>query len=322
MTDEYKVAVIIPSYKVTAHIVALIEKIEANVHGIYIVDDCCPDNSGEFARKNIEDKRVKILRNAQNQGVGRTVIRGLMEAKADGYDIGVKLDGDGQMDPAILQKFISPIISGRADYTKGNRFFYPEHVRAMPFGRLVGNGILSFVTKLSTGYWNIFDPTNGYVAMNLEIVDYLSLEKVDKRYFFETDMLFRCNLIRAKVVDIPMKAIYEDEVSHLNATREAFRFMGGHVKNFFKRIIYTYFLRDFNIASLELIFGIIALLFGTLYGVSHYGGDVAATPGVVMASAFPLIVGTLLLLSFLNYDMQLTPREPIGSLLKNSSDMR
>lgn len=313
---ETKIAVAIPAFKVTQHIVELVKKIGPNVHKIYIVDDFCPDGSGKFAEKHIKDPRVVVIYNEVNQGVGGAVLAGFAAAKADGMDIGVKIDGDGQMDPAILHKFISPIISGAADYTKGNRFFSPRNVGHMPRGRIIGNLILSFVSKFSTGYWNIFDPTNGYLALDLRVLEHLSPEKISKRYFFETDILFRLNLIRANVLDIPMVAIYEEEVSHLHFSKEAFKFMKGHIKNFTKRIWYNYFLRDFNIASLELIIGIAAFIFGLAYGLAHMGGEAADSAGTVMMSALPLLVGILLLLSFLNYDMQQSPRNSIGEFLE------
>lgn len=312
-----KLAVVIPAYKVTDHIVDLVKKIGPEVDKIYIVDDCCPDQSGKFVETHISDKRIVSLYNHVNLGVGGAVLNGLLVAKKDGMHIGVKIDGDGQMDPCIIKKFIQPILNEDADYTKGNRFFNPQNVGSMPLGRIIGNSILSFVSKFSTGYWNVFDPTNGYVAINLKILDYLQIEKINKRYFFETDILFRCNLIKAKVVDIPMVAVYEDEVSNLKFSSEAFRFMVGHTKNFFKRIGYNYFLRDFNIASLELLIGSVSILFGVMYGLFHLGGTTPDSAGTVMIAALPIIMGLLLLLSFLNYDIQQTPNDTISKYLGN-----
>lgn len=316
MNDQkIKLAVIIPAYKIIEHIVELVEKIGPEIDKIYIVDDCCPNKSGKFVEANISDERIVSLYNDVNLGVGGAVLNGMIAAKEDGMHIGIKIDGDGQMDPRIVGKFIQPILSGNADYTKGNRFFNPQNVAAMPLGRVVGNSILSFVSKFSTGYWNIFDPTNGYVAINLKILNYLQIEKINKRYFFETDMLFRCNLIRAKVVDIPMVAIYEDELSNLKFSKEAFRFMKGHTENFMKRIGYNYFLRDFNIASLELLSGLVLVLFSTIYGLSHFGGETPDSAGTVMLAAVPFMMGFLLLLSFLNYDIQQTPKDAISKHL-------
>lgn len=141
-------AVVIPCYKVTRHILGVIKNIGDEVSIIYVVDDCCPEKSGAFVRKYCADKRVRILQTEVNMGVGGAVITGYKAAIADGADIIVKVDGDGQMDPKLIPDFIAPILAGEADYTKGNRFFYLEEIKSMPKIRLFGNAILSFMTKL------------------------------------------------------------------------------------------------------------------------------------------------------------------------------
>lgn len=318
-TPTLGVAAIIPCYKITKHVESLFSRFGPEIDAIYAVDDCCPDLSGKLIERTVKDPRVKVIFNEKNLGVGGAVLAGLHAAQRDGHLIGVKIDGDGQMDPALVSNFISPIKLGIADYTKGNRFFNPSLLSSMPKSRLIGNAVLSFVTKFSTGYWNVFDPTNGYIALDLRLLQFLSPEKISNRYFFETDMLFRAGLARALVVDVPMAAVYEDEVSNLHFSREAGAFMRGHTKNFIKRIIYDYFLRDFSIASIELLVGLACLLFGLVYGLLNFGGSDPASAGVVMMAALPTLVGVMLLLSFLNYDMQKTPRISLTSRLLSST---
>lgn len=314
--DLPHIAAVIPCYKVKQHILALIAKIGPEVSAIYCIDDACPDHSGKYIQEAVSDPRVRVIFHAENQGVGGAVLTGFKQAEADGNRVAVKLDGDGQMDPAILSKFTNVILQGHADYTKGNRFYNPAHLRSMPRGRLVGNAILSFVSKFSTGYWNVFDPTNGYLALDLRLLKHMDIEKIDRRYFFETDLLFRAGIAKAKVLDIPMQALYDDEVSNLHFSKEATRFMRGHLRNFFKRIGYNYFLRDFSVASLELLVGLAALLFGLIYGIIKMGGSAEAqSAGVVMLAALPLLTGVILLVSFLNYDIQQTPQDPLGPRL-------
>ena len=220
MSDQTtKIAVLIPSYKVKSHILEVIRLIGPEVCKIYVVDDCCPDGSGDFVIQHCTDERVIVLRNPVNLGVGGAVMTGYRTAIADGIDIIVKIDGDGQMDPSLISDFVSPIIAGNADYTKGNRFFNLEKISEMPKIRLFGNAVLSFMTKLSSGYWELFDPTNGYTAIHSEVAKHLPLDKISQRYFFETDMLFRLNTLGAVVIDIPMDAKYEDEVSNLKVSR-------------------------------------------------------------------------------------------------------
>lgn len=151
-------AVVIPAHKVKAHIMGLIDEIGLDVDKIYVVDDACPMQSGAFVQAHCSDPRVVVLTNPINLGVGGAVMTGYQAAIADDMDIIVKLDGDGQMDPALIPDFIAPIVSEHADYTKGNRFFNLEGVQSMPKVRLFGNAVLSFMTKLSSGYWDLIQP--------------------------------------------------------------------------------------------------------------------------------------------------------------------
>lgn len=311
---DCRVAVVIPSYRVTKHILSVLAAIGPEVSRIFVVDDCCPDHSGDFVRENCIDPRVAVLRNEVNQGVGGAVMAGYRAAIEDKADIVVKIDGDGQMDPSLISQFIKPIVEGQADYTKGNRFFNLNQLREMPALRLFGNAILSFLNKLSSGYWDIFDPTNGYTAIHTSIAKQLPYEKISTRYFFESDMLFRLNLLRAVVRDIPMDAKYGDEVSHLKVTKVVGEFFVKHIRNFFKRVFYNYYLRDLALASIELPLGLILFLFGTGFGIyqwTHSVMDGVATPaGTVMLSALPTLMGLQLILAFLSYDISSVPRIP------------
>jgi dolichol-phosphate mannosyltransferase len=186
-------SVVIPCYKVTRHIMGVIESIPPIVERIYAVDDCCPDKSGEYIKAHNKDPRVRILAHEKNEGVGGAVMTGYKAAIADAMFIAIKIDGDGQMNPMLIPDFIEPIINGEADYTKGNRFYNLEEIHQMPKVRLIGNAVLSLMNKLSSGYWDVFDPTNGYTAIHVDVLGRLPFDKISKRYFFESDMLFRLN---------------------------------------------------------------------------------------------------------------------------------
>lgn len=314
-TRPRTVAVVIPSYKVTRHILSVIERIGPECSVIYVVDDKCPERSGELVTQSCKDPRVRVLFREANGGVGAAVITGYRQALADGVDIVVKIDGDGQMDPALITRFLAPIASGEADYTKGNRFYYLKSVAGMPRMRILGNAGLSFLTKLSTGYWNIFDPTNGYTAIHRDVLAVMDLEKISCRYFFETDLLFRLNLAHGVVVDVPMDAKYADEVSNLKISKVFFEFLGKHIRNFTKRIFYNYFLRDMSAASLELLFGVSLMLFGILFSAYHWihsGNLHMTTPaGTVIIGALALLSGLQLLIAFVTHDVESQPRRPI-----------
>lgn len=318
-----RIGVVIPSYKVSNHILQVIGSIGPEVERIYVIDDCCPDKSGEFVETQCKDPRVTVIYHEQNQGVGGAVLTGYAAAIEEHMDIIVKIDGDGQMEPALISQFIAPIVAGEADYTKGNRFFDLEQIHTMPKMRLIGNAGLSFLTKISSGYWDLFDPTNGYTAIHRNVALHLPFEKISKRYFFETDMLFRLGTLRAVAVDVPMDAKYADEVSNLKITKVFSEFLGKHVANFGKRIFYNYYLRDMSLASFELPLGLFLLLFGMIYGAVHWTSStqhgIPASSGTVMLAAMPVILGVQLILAFVGYDISSTPKRPVQSQLGRSA---
>jgi len=317
-----KIAVVIPCYKVRKHIGDVIQKIGAEVWRIYVVDDHCPEGSGQQVAFAVNDQRVRVLSHAENLGVGGAVMTGYRAAIAEGAGVIVKIDGDGQMDPGMIARFVAPILRGQADYTKGNRFYNLTHIARMPAARLFGNAVLSFMTKFSTGYWNIFDPTNGYTAIHAKVAATLPMDLISRRYFFESDMLFRLNIMRAVVVDIPMDTVYGDEQSHLKISRIFGEFLLKNTRNLTKRIFYNYFLRDMTIASMELVVGSILFVFGLVFGSVRWIHGVrineAAPLGAIMVAAMPLLIGIQLILAFLGFDIANVPKRPIHDDLPDS----
>jgi glycosyltransferase involved in cell wall biosynthesis len=313
--SQFKIAVVIPSYKVSRHILDVIRGIGPECKAIYVVDDACPENSGKLVSEKIKSERVKVLFHKKNQGVGGAVLTGYRKAISDGADIIVKIDGDGQMDTTQISKLITPIASGQADYCKGNRFYNPSDLRQMPKARLIGNTFLSFMTKASSGYWNSFDPTNGFTAIHAKVAKQLPMESIAKRYFFESDMLFHLNVMRAVVAELPVSAKYGDEVSNLKIMDVIGDFFCRNIGNIIKRIMYSYFLRNFSLASIQIILGPLLIMFGAIFGGYHWwlsaNTGVPATTGSVMIAALPIILGMQLFLSFLNFDIQSEPREPL-----------
>jgi dolichol-phosphate mannosyltransferase len=308
---KQSIAVVIPAYKVSAHIMGVLREIGPEVTRIFVVDDSCPEGSGKLAAK-AKDKRVTVLTHADNQGVGGAVVTGYRAALEAGIDVVVKLDGDGQMDPALILGLVDPILKGKADYTKGNRFDSLTGLRDMPGLRVFGNGALSLMAKVSSGYWNVTDPTNGFTAIHRDVLKALPLDMLSKRFFFESDMLFRLSLAKAVVWDMPMDARYGDEKSNLKVSKALFEFPLKHASNFHKRFFYNYLLRDMTAASLELTFGAILWWFGFIFGLGNFAESlrtgVAATAGTVMLSAVPLILGFQLVLAFLSADIASVPK--------------
>lgn len=309
------IAVVIPCYKVKGQILSVIDRIGSECSNIYVIDDKCPENSGDWVKRHVTDPRVKIIYNAENMGVGGAVIAGYLAALEDGADVVVKIDGDGQMDPNLLLQFVTPIFRGDADYTKGNRFHSIYDVRTMPVVRRLGNAALSFLTKFSSGYWSVFDPTNGYTAIHAAAIRKLNFSNISKRYFFETDMLINLGGIRAVVVDVPMTAHYGEEESNLSIKAITGTFFVKNMKAIAKRVLYFYYLRDFNLASLNLLFAITLLSFGSIFGgvewIASAQTGIPATTGAIMIPTLSIILGFQLLLFFLSYDINNEPNRPM-----------
>jgi glycosyltransferase involved in cell wall biosynthesis len=315
-----QIAVVIPAYKVSNSIVDVIKGIGPEVSQIYVVDDACPEGSGKLVSSTAKDKRVQVIHHDVNQGVGGAVITGYQAALANNAQVIVKVDGDGQMDTTLISDLVEPILNGEADYVKGNRFESIESVREMPFVRLVGNAGLTFLTKISSGYWDVADPTNGYTALSAAAAKLINFEKLSKRYFFESDMLFRLNVAQAVVLDLPIAARYGSEKSNLSVIKSFISFPFLHLRNFAKRIFYSYYLREMSVASFELPIGLILLAFGTYMGatglaISKTTGNPAST-GTVMLAVLPLLLGIQLVLAFINFDINSTPRRARTRKLK------
>lgn len=314
-----RIAVVIPCYRVASHVLGVIARIGPEVGWIIAVDDACPEHSGDVIEQQCSDPRVVVLRHLQNLGVGGAVMTGYEAARTLPAEVVVKLDGDGQMDPDLIASLVKPVLLGRADYVKGNRFYRLSHVSGMPAMRLFGNAVLSFMTKLSSGYWQLFDPTNGFTAIHRALLNELDLQHIARRYFFESDLLYHLNQLRAVVVDMPMHAAYADESSSLRPMHMIGPFLRGNLRNFSRRLLYSYFLRGFSVATVELMMGLPLLAFGVCFGAIHWWRSavdlVPSTAGTVMLAALPTIIGVQLLLSWLNFDVASEPAYAVHPML-------
>ncbi len=265
MIKGKKIAVVVPCFCVRNSILQVIKNIPDFVDSIICVDDKCPEDSGKFIQNSISDPKITVLFNEENKGVGGAVIQGFSHIlNHKSADIIAKIDGDGQMNPKLLKSFIQPIIEDQCDYCKGNRFSSLNDIIEMPPVRLIGNFALGFINKISSGYWNVFDPTNGYTVISANLLSKLNLKSISCRYFFESDMLFHLHLIDARVFDIPMKALYGSEKSHLHAFEAIVTFGFHHTVNFFKRIFLCIKKQPLSLQSLAIIYcfkGIISALF-------------------------------------------------------------
>jgi glycosyltransferase involved in cell wall biosynthesis len=314
--NRVKIVVVIPAFRAAPHLERVVRGIPAFVAQIVVVDDCSPDDTAIIAiRLAGSDQRVVLVQHPANQGVGGAMLSGYQKAVELGADVIVKMDSDDQMDPAYLPALIAPILSGQADYTKGNRFLHTRQLAAMPWLRRVGNTGLSFLTKLASGYWNMFDPTNGYTAIHAAVVPLLDTAAIDRRYFFETSMFLELGLLRAVVKDVYIPARYGNETSHLSERRALREFPPRLLRALLRRVWVNYFLRDFGVLSVFLVSGIILLLFGLVFGGYHWilawQLSVPTPVGTIMLAVLPAILGVQFLLQACILDVQNVPAQPV-----------
>jgi len=314
------ITVVIPCYNVSRHIAEVIKNLPANVTWIIAVNDLSKDNTGNILSDiQKENKKLIAITHEKNQGVGGSMLTGFKKSIELDSDITIKMDGDDQMDSSYIPELIRPIIDKKADYTKGNRFRDFKSLKKMPVIRRIGNMGLSFLIKASSGYWNIFDPNNGFVAISKEMLRTINTNKIHKRYFFESSMLIELYNADAVIQEIPMKARYGDEKSSLSVTRALFGFPPKLFKAFIRRIILKYFLFDFNIASVYMLFGIPFFIIGVIYGVVNFvkyaNSHLPAPTGTVVIPTLLIILGFQLLLSAVSYDITNYPRRNNGNYI-------
>ncbi len=317
--ESLPVAVVVPAYRVADRVAGVVTRIPPFVAHIVVVDDASPDDIAG-ALSGIRDPRLCLLRHARNQGVGGAMLTGYEQAVKLGCDIVVKMDGDGQMDPDRIADLIAPLTGGRADYAKGNRFLHTVALQQMPAVRRFGNIILTFLTKCASGYWFLFDPTNGFTALHTTVWPRLQKERIDRRFFFESSMLIELGCIRAVVEDVPIPARYHGEESSLSPARAAFEFPWKLVRGTFRRMKMWYFLYDFTPVSLFIVAGPLLILFAVLWGGARwwrsYSTGIPSPTGTIMLVVVTLILGVQLVLQALALDMQNVPKRPLQRLAR------
>jgi len=318
------IAVVIPAYKVEAHIAGVIRGIPGWVDQVIIVDDASPDGTSAVVASQ-DDPRVVLLRHAKNRGVGGAMVTGYTYALRGSADIVVKMDGDGQMDPAYLPRLLDPLVTGRADYVKGNRFFDFQALRTMPTLRRIGNTALTFLAKIASGYWNISDPTNGYTAIHRKALELLDIDALHLRYFFENSLLVRLNVIRAVVKDVPIPALYGGERSSMNLFRVVVTFPGNLFLGVFRRVYWRYFFYDLTVTSIFLVAGFTLVLFGGIFGgfrwYQSYMTGIPQTAGTVLLAALPFILGFQLILQAIVLDVQDRPSESVSARFQGTTSI-
>src|SRR3990172_6041921 len=317
---KYHIAAVIPCYRVEREIQSVLRGMPKYIEHIIVVDDASPDSTADRVTASAKmDKRIILIRHPSNRGVGGAMATGFRKALELGAQIVVKVDGDGQMDTGRLPALLAPLVQGQADYTKGNRFRDFVSLQQMPLIRRVGNMGLGFLSKTATGYWNLFDPTNGYSAIRSEVLAQLPLDRIDKTFYFETSMLAHLYLLGAVVKEVPMPARYRSEVSNLLVHRILFEFPSKLLLTFFRRLVLRNFIYDFSMGSIYLLTGFPLLLFGLTFGIykwiQYASIGIPAPTGTVMLPTLSVLLGIQLLLSAVEIDLRSVPRDPLSTPL-------
>jgi glycosyltransferase involved in cell wall biosynthesis len=318
--SQCQIAAVVPAYRVEREIESVLCDLPLYLRHVIVVDDASPDSTGARVAALAEhDPRIVLIRHEHNQGVGGAMVSGFRRALQLGAQVVVKIDGDGQMDLSRLPDLLAPLILGKADYTKGNRFRDFASLRQMPPIRRIGNMGLAFLSKAATGYWNLFDPTNGFLAIRAEALAQLPLDQVDKTYYFETSMLANLYLLGAVVQDISMPARYRGEGSSLVIHRIFFEFPPKLLKTFVRRALLKNFIYDFSMVTVYLLVGLPLFLFGVIFGaikwIQYASIDVPAPTGTVILPTLCVLLGIQFLLSAVESDLRSVPQQPLTSPL-------
>jgi glycosyltransferase involved in cell wall biosynthesis len=313
MYHDAVIAAVVPAYKERNHIADVIRTMPDYVDHIVVVDDCSPDDTAEVAEAT-GDPRLTVVRRETNGGVGAAITTGHRVARHDDVDVGPELAGDGQMDPTYLPHLLDPVVLGGYGFAKANRFFSMSSFAGMPRVRIFGSVVLSFATKLASGYWHLFDPQNGYTALHREALDRLSMERLAGGYSFENDLLIQLNILRVPAIDVPIPAVYGTEISGIRLRKVVPELSRLLFVGFWRRFFYKYVLWSFSPVALFMLSGLALLTVSLVVGtwvVAHTLGEPVATTGSVLLAVTPFLLGVQLVLYALMLDIQESPDEPV-----------
>ena len=307
-----KIGIVIPYYNASAHIETVVQKALQYSEHIVIVNDKSPDIIPVGLSK-VSD-RVTVIELTENLGVGGATKKGFSYFEnLPSVEVLVKLDADDQMDTDYIPQLVNPILTKTHDFVKGNRFRDFKALKNMPWPRRFGNLFLSFLSKVATGYWNCFDFNNGFFAISKESLKLMDKNSIANNYFFETSLIAELYHQRAKIKEIAMPAIYGDEKSNMKVFKMPFLFSVNLFKKFISRIWKGYFVYDFNIGTLYIVFGHLLFVAGVIYGVINWyeyaSKDVLTPFGTIMISALLIILGFQLILQAIQFDIINTPKE-------------
>lgn len=310
MYRSLNVAVVVPAHNEALLIGKTIGTMPDFVDHIIVIDDCSTDDTAARAL-NTGDARVILIQHEKNTGVGGAILDGHRRALEVKADVSVVMAGDAQMDPDYLPNLLDPIADGDVEFTKANRFYSRTSFTGMPKYRVFGSVVLSFMTKAASGYWHLFDPQNGYTAIASTALRRIDLDKVAIGYEFENDLLIRLNIANVRACDVPVPAVYGDEVSGMRMHKVIPALSGLLFRGFWRRILIKYVLQSFSPVALLLLSGLALFGFGLAFGLGVVlyriidGGTPSA--GTVLLAVAPCLAGLHLIINSWLLDIQEAP---------------
>lgn len=303
------IAVIVPAHNEEKLIGNVLKTVPNFVDHIVVIDDASSDRTGDVVKiHQLEDSRITFIQHKVNEGVGGAIVTGYKWAKDHEIDISVVMAGDAQMDPKDLPRLLDPVVEGVADYAKGNRLFTGKAWKVIPKTRYLGNGILSFLTKIASGYWHVADSQSGYAAITLEVLKTIDLDTIYKRYGMPNDLLVKLNVYNFKVKDVPVTPVYGiGERSGMKIYKVVFTLSFLLMKLFLWRLKEKYVIRDFHPLVLFYLMGFVLTPIGIGFGFylliyRIFVGPVAATSALF--AAFFAISGLQSLFFAMWFDME------------------
>lgn len=308
--SELTICVIIPAFNEAEHIAGVIKDVPLWVDAIIVVDDASTDHTSLTAN-NCGDPRVVAVRRALNGGVGAAMRTGYELALEGRYELIAKMDGDGQMLPEELARLVEPFRLRLADYSKGNRFVLAGRTAGMPAHRHFGNNALSFLTKLASGYWHVFDSQCGFTVIRRGFLHLINMDSIADGYFFENSMLIQLNGLGARVVDVPVSTVYGRERSGIRISQVLLSFPLRLIADGTKRHWRRHLITEFSAIGITGLIGWFLTSFGILFGAYHWYGSISsgtpAATGTVMIAALSLLAGLSLLLQAFSFSVTSSP---------------
>ncbi len=305
-----RIGVVVPAWNESRLIASTLSTMPHFVDRIVVVDDASTDDTAERARA-VGDPRVTVITHEVNGGVGSAILTGHSILFAEGCDVSVVMAGDAQMDPAYLSTLLDPIVNDGIGFAKANRFFNASSYAGMSRTRIFGNVVLSFLTKASSGYWHLFDPQNGYTALSASAWRLLDVASIARGYEFENSVLINLNIANVRARDVPIPAIYGDEVSGIRLPRIVPRLLRTLWRGFWFRIVRKYVVPSFSPVALLLFTGLALAGFGFVIGVfalAYSIGPREASTGTWLLSVAPGLTGVFMLIQALVLDIEESPR--------------